>query len=115
MTVEMWRGEERGPFVLDQRQLVLLRRHPEDDDIPVPFARFRIRRVRPGVAEEDERLATHLIDRIVTGTLLDGDMRHRHGDLVHILDRCPPAHAHLPDLGPGLRFGSGSNSAAVRV
>ena len=31
---EMWRGEERGPFVLDQRQLVLLRRHPEDDDIP---------------------------------------------------------------------------------
>ena len=38
------------------------------------------------IAEEDKRLSTHLVDRIVAGPGVNGDMWHGQRKLVYVLD-----------------------------
>jgi len=38
------------------------------------------------VAEEHERLAADLVDRVVAGAGVDGDVRHRQRQLMHVGD-----------------------------
>ena len=57
VAVEVRRGEERQPLVLEQRLLVALGGDPEDDDVVVALARLRVDGVGSRRPEEDERLA----------------------------------------------------------
>src|SRR5215472_5820757 len=91
MAVEMRSGEERRRVVLHQCLLVSFGRNPEDDHIRIALPRLGINGIWPRVAEEDERLATHLVDRVVAGPGIDSDMRHRQRKLVHVLDPGWPA------------------------
>jgi hypothetical protein len=79
VAVEVWSREEGRRLVLDQCLLVRVRLHPEDDHVGVAFAGLRVDRVGARVAEEDERLAADLIDRVVSLRVMDGDVRHREG------------------------------------
>src|SRR5262245_42370663 len=104
MAVEVRSGEERRGLVLNQRLLVRLRRNPEDDHVVVALAGDRIDRVRPRITEEDERLPADLVDGILVGPVLDGDVRHGQSYLVHVLDACGSTAVvgHRPRLGAGV-------------
>jgi hypothetical protein len=86
VAVEVLGREERRRLVPDERLLVRLRLDPEHDDVRIAFAGRGVDRVRPGVAEEDERFSAHLVDRLVPGGVLDGHVRHGQGQLVDVLD-----------------------------
>ena len=68
MPVEPVGGEERRVRVLDERQLVALGLHPDHDHVGVALAGVGILRVGLRRAEEHERLAAHLVDRVPLGT-----------------------------------------------
>ena len=72
---------------------------PEHDHVGVALAGLRVDRVRAGVAEEDERLAAHLVDRLVRGSGVNRDVRHREGELVHVLDPRLPRSGHGVSVG----------------
>src|SRR5689334_18519734 len=55
VAVEVRSREEGRRLVLDQRLLVRVRLHPEDDHVGIAFAGLRVDRVGARVAEEDER------------------------------------------------------------
>src|ERR1700744_4391999 len=84
MAVEVAGREERGTRVVDERLLVRLRFDPEDDDVVVALAGCRVFRVRARVAEEDERLAADLVDRLAPGAVYYGGVGHRPGEFVHV-------------------------------
>src|SRR5439155_4169495 len=63
----------------------------EDDHIRIALPGGGVDRVRPRVAEEDERPPAHLVDRIVAGPVLDRDMWHGRSQLVHVFDPSGPA------------------------
>src|SRR5690242_6677035 len=79
VAVEVVGGEERGVGVACQGLLVGLRFDPDDDDVVVAFAGYRVLRVGAGVAEEDEGLAADLVDRLALRAVDPGDVRHRLG------------------------------------
>ncbi len=91
MAVEVRSAEERRRLVLNQRLLVRLGPHPEDNHILVALPGLGIDRIRPRITEEDERLPTHLLDGIVAGPVADGDVWHGQSKFVHILDPRGPA------------------------
>jgi hypothetical protein len=86
MAIEVGSGEERRRFVLYQRLLVRLGRNPEHDDVAVALSGLRVDSIRSRIAEEDEGLPTHLVNRVITGAVLHGDMWHAQSQLVHVLD-----------------------------
>src|SRR5829696_165128 len=113
MPVEMARGEERCRLVLDQRLLLGLVRKPEHDDIALALAAIRVDRVGSRVPEEDEGLATHLVDRVILRTADNRHVRHCHGERVYVIDTrgtSPVRHSssvcvQSPPQGQGLRTG----------
>jgi hypothetical protein len=86
VAVKVRRGEEGLGLVLDQGLLVRVGLHPEDDHVQVALAGVRVERVGAGPAEEDEGLAAHLVDGILLGRPVDGDVRHGEGELVDVLE-----------------------------
>src|SRR5207302_9034633 len=97
MAVEVACGEERRPRILDESLLVRLRGYPQDDHVVVAFAGLRIEGVRPWVAEEDERLPAHLVHRLAAASVLNSDMWHAGGQLVHVFEPgLPRARRHVP-------------------
>jgi hypothetical protein len=70
VAVEVRGGEQRRRRVLNQRLLVRLGLNPEVDYIRRALPGVRVDRVRPWIAEADERLPAHLVDRIATVYLL---------------------------------------------
>ncbi len=94
VTIEVRRGEERRRGILNQGLLVGYRWNPEHDHVLVAFGRFRIDGVRARVAEERERLAAHLVDRIAAGSMGDYDVRHSLRQLMDILHSGPPRPRH---------------------
>ena len=66
------------------------RTDPEHDHVVVPLAGVRVEGVGARVAEEHERLAAHLVDRVALPAALDGDVRHAPGQVVHVLHPRPP-------------------------
>ena len=86
MAIEMGGGEEGRRVILDQRLLVRLGRDPEHDDVAIALAGPRVDRIRARIAEEDERLPAHLVDRVVSSAVVHGDMWHAQSQLVHVLD-----------------------------
>ena len=84
MAVKVRRRKERRTGVVNESALVGVIRHPEDDDVVVAFAGYRVFGVGAGVAEEDEGLAADLVDRLALGAVYPGDVRHRLGKLVDV-------------------------------
>jgi hypothetical protein len=100
VAVEVGSCEEWGRLVLNQCLLVRLRLDPDDDHVRIAFPGVGVDRVRPGSAEEDEGLPAHLVDRIVAGPVLDGDIRHVQSQQVHVLDTSRPIFVvgHIPNV-----------------
>ena len=108
VAVEVRGGEERRRLVLHQRLLVRLGVDPEDDHVVVALPGVGVDRVRPGVAEEHERLSAHLVDRLSPVPYLDR----------HVRQSPPPARAR-PRPAPAARrttlAGPGGAARAVGV
>lgn len=104
MAVEVRGGEERCRLILYQNLFVGLGCYPEDDHIRIALTSDGVDRVRSRVAEEEERPATHLVDRIVVGPVLDGDVWHGQSKFVYVIDPSGPVSVvgHIPTVW-GLR------------
>jgi len=101
MAVEVSGREEWRRNVVHQRLLVRFGPNPENDDVLVAFPCFGIHRIWARIAEEDKRLPAHLLDRIVTGPVVNGDMWHGPSTFMHVLDRSSPTFVvlHSASLG----------------
>lgn len=86
MAIEMRGGEERRRFVLYQPLLVRLRRNPEHDDVSIALPGAQVDCIPSRIAEEDERLPAHLIDRVISSAAVHGDMWHTQSQVADILD-----------------------------
>ena len=86
MAIEMRGGEEWRRVKLHERLLVRLGRYPEHDDVAIALTGPRVDCIRSRIAEEDERLPAHLVNRVVSSAVLHGDMWHAQGQVVHVLD-----------------------------
>jgi hypothetical protein len=79
-------GEKRRRLILHQCLFVFFGRNPENDHIQIAFPGLGIDSIRPRIAEEDKRLSPYLVDRIVAGPVVNGDMWHSQSEFVHVLD-----------------------------
>src|SRR6185503_2604292 len=100
VAVEVRRGEERRPRILDQRLLVGLRRYPEHDHVRVALTGDGIDGVRARVAKEHKGLPADLVDRVFTRSGPDRDVRHAQGQLVYVREPGPARSCrHLSSVG----------------
>lgn len=101
MAVEVSGREEWRRNVLHQRLLVRFGPNPENDDVLIAFPGFGIDRIWARIAEEDKRLPAHLVDRIATGPVVNGDMWHSPSKFVHVIDRGLPTFVVLHSASVG--------------
>jgi hypothetical protein len=86
MTIEVRGGKEWQRPILDQGLLIGLGWDPEHDHVRIAFSGLGIHCVWPWGAEEYERFAADLIDRVSARPAFDGDVWHTQGQLVHVFD-----------------------------